>query len=190
MTRSFSAQPVDQDLLDDLCAEAMRAPTAGNTAGVRMSTVASELVAQYFAVATDLSWRETSPRFAGLSRAGAVVIVTSRPEDYLARYAEPDKLSSGLHESAAWPLPYWHADAAMAAMALLLLIEESGWQATLWGNFRHGDDVLAWARIEDETLFGAVLIGRGDGNDVPSPSLDRTVPTRAQRVGRVEPTPS
>jgi len=30
--------------------------------------------------------------------------------------------------------PYWHTDAAMATMALLLLIEESGWQAALWAT--------------------------------------------------------
>ena len=190
MVRSFDGTPVNLDWLDGLCATALWAPSAGNSAGVRMRTIGQDLLPQYFEVATDETWRQSARRAPGLQRAGGVVLITARPQDYLARYAEPDKLSSGLHESAAWPLPYWHADAAMAAMALLLLIEESGWQATLWGNFRHGDDVLAWARIEDETLFGAVLIGRGDGNDVPSPSLDRTVPTRAQRVGRVEPTPS
>jgi hypothetical protein len=105
----------------------------------------------------------------------------------VARYAEVDKLNSGLDDESKWPIPYWHTDAAMATMALLLLIEESGWQAALWGNFRHEDDILKWARIEDEDLFATVLIGRADGKDVASSSLAREVPSRESRVREVEP---
>jgi hypothetical protein len=112
-------------------------------------------------------------------------LVTTRPQDYTERYAEPDKASSGLDDQKAWPVPYWHTDAAMATMALLLLIEEGGWQATMWGSFRHHEEVLSWAAIDDEVLFGAVLIGKADGNDVPSASLSRTVPSRTSRVRRV-----
>jgi nitroreductase len=187
MTRSFRPEPVDQDLLDQLCVEALRAPTAGNSAGVRMTTIAPEHVAQYFEVATDASWRATSPRFEGLSRAGAVVIVTSRPQDYTARYGESDKGSSGLADRDAWTVPYWHTDAAMATMALLLLVQERGLGASLWGNFRHDDDVLAWARITDEVLFGSVLVGVPDGQDHASASLARDVISRGQRVRRVGP---
>jgi nitroreductase len=185
MTRSFSGDPVDQDLLDSLCAEALRAPTAGNCAGVRMSTVAHEHVGGYLAVATDEQWRASSRRYEGLARAGAVVLVTSRPQDYFMRYAKADKASSGLAQRENWHVPYWHADAAMAAMALLLLLEERGFAATLWGNFRHDADVLRWAQIDDEELFATVLIGVSDGNDYPSNSLDQPVPTRSQRVRRV-----
>ena len=152
-----------------------------------MTTIAPEHVAQYFEVATDASWRATSPRFEGLSRAGAVVIVTSRPQDYTARYGESDKGSSGLADRDAWTVPYWHTDAAMATMALLLLVQERGLGASLWGNFRHDDDVLAWARITDEVLFGSVLVGVPDGQDHASASLARDVISRGQRVRRVGP---
>lgn len=190
MVRSFDGTPVDLEWLEGLCATALWAPSAGNSAGVRMHTVGHEFLPQYFNVATDEQWRTGARRADGLQRAGAVVLVTTRPQDYVARYTEPDKSNSGLGDEQAWPLPYWHTDAAMATMALLLLIEEDGWQATLWGNFRRGDDVLNWAGIKDEALFGAVLVGRGDGNDPRSGSLQRTVPARAQRVRRVAPTPS
>src|ERR1019366_33658 len=185
MTRSFRPGPVDQDLLSDLCAEALRAPTAGNSAGVRLPLVGRDQVSQYFAVATDLAWREASARFSGLSRCGAVVIVTSRPQDYVSRYGERDKASSGLAHLDDWTVPYWHTDAAMATMALLLLLEERGLGATLWGNFRHGDDVLRWAQIDDEELFATVLIGVSDSIHHPSKSLGLRVPTRTQRVRRV-----
>jgi len=115
------------------------------------------------------------------------VIITSRPNDYIARYAEDDKAKSGLSEKDAWPIPYWHTDAAMAAMALLLLIEEAGLQATIWGNFRNDAAVLSWAGVKDEELFASILIGRGDGNDVASKSLQREVPSRSNRVRRVQP---
>jgi nitroreductase len=185
MSRSFDGTSVDPEWLAGLCAEALWAPTAGNAAGVRFHVVDASHVKGFLDVATDAAWRASSRRYDGLARAGAAVLVTSRPEDYLARYAEADKLSSGLAERDAWPLPYWHTDAAMATMALLLLLEESGWQATIWGNFRHDAAVREWAGLGDEELFASVLIGRGDASDVRSASLERDVPSRRERVRRV-----
>jgi nitroreductase len=185
MSRSFDGTPVDLAWLEDRCTEALWAPTAGNAAGVRLHVIDAAHVKEFLHVATDAEWRETSRRYEGLSRAGAVVLVTSRPEDYLARYAESDKSSSGLSQRNAWPLPYWHTDAAMATMALLLLLEESGWQATIWGNFRHDAAVREWAGLSQDELFASVLIGRSDANDVRSGSLDRDVPARRERVRRV-----
>lgn len=193
MIRSFDATPVDERWLDETCATALWAPTAGNSAGVSMHTIGADLVGAYFERATDPEWRRDSPRAAGLARAGAVVLVTSRPQAYLDRYGEPDKRTSGLSTMAAWPIPYWHTDAAMATMALLLLLEEAGWSSTIWGNFRHDREVLDWAGAPEESLFASVLIGRPDGNDQRSRSLERAVPARSARVRRVgfspEPTP-
>ena len=185
MTRSFTSERIEQAMIDDLCELALCAPTAGNSAGVRMTTLAADQVPAYFEVATDAAWRERSPRFAGLARAGAVVIVTSRPQDYFARYAAADKSSSRLEDPDAWNVPYWHTDAAMATMSLLLLLEERGLGATIWGNFRRDAEVLAWASASDEVLFATVLIGARDADDRPSSSLARDVPTRRQRVRHV-----
>jgi nitroreductase len=187
MVRSFDGTPVDSTWLAELCAQALWAPTAGNSAGVRFHTIGPEICAQYFEVATDEEWRANARRAEGLQRAGAIVLVTSRPGEYVARYSEADKRGAGLDDESKWLVPYWHTDAAMATMALLLLIEESGWQAALWGNFRHEAEILRWAKIEDEDLFATVLIGKADGNDVTSSSLARDVPSRASRVRAVEP---
>jgi hypothetical protein len=187
MTRSFDGTPVNDAWLDELCAEALWSPTAGNSAGVRLYTLSAKYVAEYMDVATDEAWRARSRRSNGLRRAGGVVLVTTRPQDYLARYGEADKVASGLGDRSNWPLPYWHTDAAMTTMALLLLIEESDWQATLWGNFRNEAAVLRWAGIDDEELFATVLIGRSDGNDAASSSLSRRVPSRHDRVRRLSP---
>lgn len=187
MVRSFDGTPVDVEWLEERCATAMWAPTAGNSAGVRMHVVGADGLDGYFAAATDADWRARSRRLPGLARAGAAVLVTSRVGDYVERYREPDKSGAGLEERDHWPIPYWHTDAAMATMSLLLLLEEGGWQATLWGNFRRDSEVREWAHLLDEELFATVLVGRGDGRDVTSASLDRTVPARRARVSRVEP---
>ncbi len=185
MVRAFDATPVDQAWLDDICFESLRAPTAGNSAGVRMHTFGASRVGDYLDVATDVQWRSSSRRAPGIARAGGGVLVTSRPQDYTARYGEAGKAQSGLADRSAWTIPYWHTDAAMATMALLLLIEEAGWHATMWGNFRHEEAVLAWAGAHDEELFATVLVGRADGSDAPSASLSRPVPTRRERVRRI-----
>jgi nitroreductase len=185
MVRSFDGTAIDQDWLDARCAEALRAPSAGNAAGVRMYSVGAHHVGDYLRAATDERWRASAPRFAGLSRAGAVVLVTTRPQDYVSRYGEEDKSSSGLDEPSAWTIPYWYSDAGMAMMALLLLLEEAGLAATLWGNFRRGANVLAWAGVEDEELVASILVGHADGGDWPSRSLAREVAPRTSRVARV-----
>jgi nitroreductase len=187
MTRSFDGTPVDDAWLEERCAEALWSPTAGNSAGVRLYTLGANYVDAYLDVASDEAWRASSRRYEGVRRAGGVVLVTSRPEDYLARYGEADKAASGLSDRENWPLPYWHTDAAMATMALLLLLEESNWQATIWGNFRNNDAVLRWAGISDEELFATVFVGRSDGKDVASSSLVRSVPSRSERVRRLTP---
>ncbi|MHB8378784.1 MAG: nitroreductase family protein [Acidimicrobiales bacterium] len=187
MTRSFDGTPVDNDWLDELCADALWSPTAGNSAGVRLYTLGAAYVGAYVDVASDEAWRASSRRYEGVLRAGGVVMVTTRPEDYFARYAEADKAASGLSTRENWPLPYWHTDAAMVTMALLLLLEESDWQATIWGNFRKSDEVLRWAGVHDEELFASVFIGHSDGNDAVSRSLNRRVPSRAERVRRLAP---
>lgn len=187
MVRSFDATPVDEGELEDLCAQSLWAPTAGNAAGVRMHVVGPTFVRAYFEVATDEAWRTSARRAPGLQRAGAVVLVTSNRSAYLDRYGEDDKVMSGLNDERSWTVPYWHTDAAMATMALLLLLEERGLAATLWGNFRHEEQILAWANIDGEDLFASVLLGHPDGNDVASASLERDVLPRSRRVTRVVP---
>ena len=187
MTRSFDATAVDPQWLEERCAEALWAPTAGNSAGVRMQVIEQGHLSDFFTHATDPSWRDHARRAPGLLRAGAGVLVTALPSLYLERYAEPDKVGSGLSALEEWPLPYWHADAAMATMALLLLLEEAGLAATIWGSFRHAAAILHWAKCADEELFATVLLGYPDGHDVPSRSLQRPVPPRRERVTRVHP---
>jgi nitroreductase len=189
MVRSFSDRPLDPALVADLLADALRAPTAGNTRGTAWVVLEGpEQTASYWEHATTEGWRRGSARWPGLSRAPVVALSLAWPDAYLARYDEPDKAASGLGSgggAGAWPVPYWFADAAFAAMTLLLGATGAGLGACFLGNFRGEGPLLASLGVpEGWRLFGAVLLGHPDGRDHPSPSLSRQGPTDAQRVHR------
>ena len=187
MIRSFSGAPVDEELLGELAELSLLAPTAGNARGIELLLLVGPTeVAAYFAATTDARWRARSTRFAGLSRAAAVVLVLANPAAYVERYAAEDKRSSGLGTGPeAWPVPYWIGDAGAAAMALMLACEEAGLGCCFLGAFRGTDAFIEHLGAPPAFLaYGAILIGNPDGNDHRSASLDRPGTRRAQRVHR------
>ena len=116
-----------------------------------------------------------------------VLLAYTSPDAYVARYSEGDKAVSGLGAGQeAWPVPYWVGDAAFAVMAVLLGAVDAGLGACILGTFR-GEAALAerlgvpggWR------LFCAVLLGRPDGRDHRSASLDRAGPGTAERIHHV-----
>lgn len=183
MVRSFDGTAPSHETLAKWAELALCAPTAGNSAGVRLVVMEGESISDYFTTATDPTWRASAERAAGLQRAGAVIAAFSCPNLYTTRYGESDKAASGLRDANAWTVPYWHTDAAMAVMQLLLLVEHDDWSACFWGNFRNESAVRELCGLTDEwQLFGTVLIGHDDGNDRQSASLRRDVAPRAQRI--------
>ena len=93
--------PVDPAVLDSMLQAALRAPSAGNTAGT--SWVILEGAAEtalYWESTTDQAWRATSARSPGLRRAPVILLAYSSAEAYVARYAEPDKAASGPGDAA------------------------------------------------------------------------------------------
>jgi nitroreductase len=186
MTRAFDGTELDEDHLVELCAEALRAPTAGNARGVRAVVLPGRAgVHDYLEAATDAEWRASSPRAPGLVAAGGAIAVVCEPHAYAARYAEDDKSASGLGDVERWPIPFWHTDAAFATMTLLLLAEDAGLAACFLGAFRHAEEVLSLVNAPSGTLlFGAVLLGHSAPAQRPSASLARVGPTRLERVVR------
>jgi len=150
MVRSFSDRSVDPALLDELVADALRAPSAGNARGTAWLLLeGSERTAVYWAHTTTEEWRQRSRRWQGLSRAPVAALSLASPAEYVARYGEDDKAASGLgpgpaQGEAAWPVPYWFGDAAFATMALLLRATEAGLGACFLGSFR-GEEALLGA---------------------------------------------
>ncbi len=174
MTRNFLATPVDRADLDGLLAEALRAPSAGNTQGRDLVVLEGpDQTDRYWKATTDVAWRARSRRFEGLRRAPVIVLAFSDPGAYVDRYAEPDKARPDGTE-VEWVVPYWHTDAAFAVMTLLLGAADRGLGAAFLGNFR-GEDALK-AELDVPTSrrwFGAVLLGTADRPDPPSTSAGR-----------------
>jgi nitroreductase len=187
MVRSFSTEPIDTAVIDRIVRAALRSPTAGNTDGTTWVVLEGpEQVARYWDATTDEGWRNSSARWPGLQRAPVVLLAYADPEAYVARYAEADKVASGLGENAAgWPVPYWYGDAAFGVMVALLGAVDAGLGACILGSFR-GEACLArelgippgWR------LFCTVLLGHPDGADHRSPSLDRIRHATEARIPR------
>ena len=173
MTRSFTGDPVDPDVLDTLLDLALRAPSAGNTQGRDLVVLTGpDQTARFWEAATDETWRRRSRRFAGLSRAPVIILAVADPGAYDARYREPDKDEAT--GTAGWPVPYWHVDAGFVALQLLLLAGEAGLGAAFLGNFRNEDAVKEAFGIPPAVAWtGTVLIGHPAPDDPPSASLAR-----------------
>jgi nitroreductase len=187
MVRSFSTDPVDPATLDRLLLGALRSPTAGNSRGTAWVVLEGpDQTSLYFDATVDEEWRRSSPRWDGLRRAPVILLAYASAAQYVARYGEPDKSASGLGDGPErWPVPYWTGDAAFGVMALLLEAVDAGLGACILGAFRGEAELADRLGVPpDWRLFCAVALGRGDGNDHRSASLDRTGPTDAERIHR------
>lgn len=188
MVRSFSAEPLGRDEVDLILQAALRSPTAGNTQGTAwVALEGPDQTALYFDATTDEAWRTRHKEWSdGLARAPVVLLAYISPDAYVDRYAEEDKATGGLGETAAaWPVPYWIGDAAFGVMTVLLAAVDAGLGACVLGAFR-GEAELA-ARLDVPPgwrLFCAVLLGHPDGGDHRSASLDRDSPKPSERIHR------
>jgi nitroreductase len=185
MVRSFSAEPVDDAVVSGIFEAALRAPSAGNTGGTAWLILRGDAeTTLYWDATTDAAWRTASPRWEGLRRVPVVALAYSSAEAYLDRYGEPDKAASGLGAGEeAWPVPYWTGDAAFGVMTVLLGAVDAGLGACLLGNFRGEETLGAALRVPAGwRLFGAVLLGRPDGGDHRSASLDRSGTVSSDRL--------
>ncbi len=161
MTRSFTAEPVGDDLLVELLDVARRVPSAGNTQGFDFVVLAG-------ATQTQRYWRASfSPQararfaFQGLFAAPVLVTVWADPNAYLRRYSEPDKAPSQLARSqTAWTTPYWLVDASFAAMALQYAAVSVGLGVLFFGMFDHAAAIAATLGVPaDREPVGTVAIG-------------------------------
>jgi nitroreductase len=181
MVRSFAADPIDTAVLDRLLEDSLGGPSAGNTRGVAWVVLSGEETATYWDHATTANWRSGATRYPGLSRAPVIALSVCSPAAYVERYSEADKSGSGLGSldsdgggEEAWPVPYWFGDAAFSTMLLLVGATAAGLGAAFLGNFRGEEPLLGALGIPPGwRLFGAVVIGRPDGEDHRSASLSR-----------------
>lgn len=187
MCRSFAPLPVEPGVLEAIVSGALRSPTAGNSGGTAWVVLEADETSAYWDATTDDAWRARNPdRAAGLRRAPVVLLAYASPDAYVTRYAEADKADGVLGAGVdGWPVPYWFGDAAFGVMAVLLGAVDAGLGACFLGAFR-GEAALGEALGVPAgwRLFGVVVLGHPDGQDHPSPSLDRNLPGPSERVHR------
>lgn len=167
MTRSFEDRRVDPELVERILSAGLRGPTAGHTQGVDLLVL--EGPAQ-----TGRYWDATLPAgdragfpWPGLLAAPLLVVVLSSEAAYRRRYAEPDKAATTV--DGAFDVPWWHVDAAFAALLLQLAAADAGLGALFFATHRVPALCEAFGVPDGWTPVGTVAIGH-PAPDRPSSS--------------------
>jgi len=167
MVRRFTREPVADETLLRVLEIARHAPSAGFSQGFRLVVLDDPGRLEWF-------WRVTTPpdelsELDELIATGPPVIVlpfTSKAV-YLDRYSAPDKARFGLQSEDAWPVPFWHVDAGMAIMLILLAAIDEGLSGWYFGIVQGETDLLPELGVPDQyALLGAIAIGHRSPDDV------------------------
>ena len=178
MVRSFLDDPVPPAAVDAICDLARRAPSAGNAAAVEFLVLECAGVAEYWDATLPES-RRAGFAWPGLLRAPVLVVTWTDPLAYLRRYREPDKAAAGRRlglgsDAAAWPVPYWFADAGASVMTMLLAAADRGLGACFFGLFDREEAVRRrFGAPPGRRAVGTVALGRPAPDDRPSRSAQR-----------------
>ena len=186
MTRAFTTEPVDREVVDDIVDLARRSPAAGNTAALDFLVLErADQVARYWDTTLPPERRDGFP-WPDLLVAPVMIVPYVRPEAYTDRYGEPDKARTGLGEElGAWSTPYWWVDGGMAAMLVLLAAADHDLGALFFGLFEHEPDVaMTFGVPADRRAIGAIAIGHPAGEQRPSQSSGRAKPGLDEIVHR------
>ncbi|MEL7156351.1 MAG: nitroreductase family protein, partial [Actinomycetota bacterium] len=174
MVRDFEPDPLPPGELDELLDLARRAPSAGNSQAAAFVVLDEpELVARYWDTTLPEPRRERF-RWQGLLQAPALVLVTTRPEAYVSRYAEADKAATGRGDGAhRWPVPYWWVDAGAVVQNVLLLAVARRWGACLFGPFDHEPALRRAFDLDDDLRLVATIALGHPRPDEPGRSAGR-----------------
>ncbi|MGI9033903.1 MAG: nitroreductase family protein [Acidimicrobiales bacterium] len=172
MVRNFEDRPLVADMVDRLVGAALRAPSAGFAQGVDLLVLeGSEQTGRFWAACPAPPGSEARSCRPGVLQAPLLIVVLSSERVYRDRYAEPDKAWSGLAEGP-WPVPYWHVDAAFAALLVLLTAVDEGLGALFFGVSDTAGLRAAFGIPGEYTPVGVVAVGHALA-ERPSASLTR-----------------
>ena len=160
MVRAYDpSRPVRHEVVDELLELATHAPSAGFSQGWRFLVLQEEPERDAFWTATDPGG-VPDPWLAGMRTAPVLIVVFADKQTYLDRYAEPDKGWTDRDESR-WPVPYWHIDAGMASLLMLLTAVDEGLGACFFGipPERIPSYRSAFGVPDSFTPIGAVSVG-------------------------------
>jgi nitroreductase len=172
MVRAFDDRPLPPEVVERILANGARAPSAGFAQGWAFLVLEGpEETGRFWAASSPPDANRARTRWPGVLRAPLLVVVLADEGAYRRRYAEPDKVASGLAQRP-WPVPYWHVDAGFAALLMLLTAVDAGLGALFFGVSDHEGLRRAFGVPDDLTPIGAVAVGH-PMPDEPSPSLAR-----------------
>ena len=125
MVRSYTSDPVEPAVVDLALRNAVRAPSAGFSQGWSFLVLDTPADTERFWRAASDDVDDPDTWLAGMMSAPVVILPCSSKAAYLERYAEDDKGWTDRAEER-WPMPYWHMDAAMASLLILLTATDEG----------------------------------------------------------------
>jgi nitroreductase len=160
MTRSFTDQPVADEMLHRIVSLASMAPSAGKTQGWHLVVLRGTDTATFWDATLEPE-RRANFRWQGLLQAPVIALAFADPQAYVLRYAEADKASTGLGEGVdRWATPYWTVDASMAVNTLLLAAHDEGLGALFFAVFRGEEALRQTLGVPDQLqLLGALALG-------------------------------
>lgn len=169
MVRSFAEDPVPEEILARILANAQRAPSAGFSQGWAFVVLVGRAeTAPFWEAVSDAEWR-AAPNWPGLLRAPVIVVPLTDEGAYRDRYAEADKASRPGPSA-----PWWLVDTAFATMVMLLSTVDAGLGALFFGLRQRDEEVRRALGIPARYQpLGAVALGWPDGQDRPSASVTR-----------------
>jgi nitroreductase len=184
MVRAYAAdRPVPPELVDRVCAAALRVPSAGFTQGVSLlALTGAEQRAAYWSAAAGTA---QSRWLAGMRTAPVLVLLWTSQEAYLDRYARPDKGWAD-RDPGRWSAPYWFVDSGMAALAMLLTATDVGLGAGFFGvpAGRIGAVRAAFGVPADQLSVGVVSLGYAAPDGVPGSPARRSRRPPAELIHR------
>ncbi len=185
MVRAFTDETLDDALVEQLLDLCRRAPSAGNSQPLSFLVLRGDDVDRYWTTTMPDAQARTSFRWQGLLRAPVLVVPYVRPAAYTDRYAEADKVATGLGAGVdAWPVPYWWVDGGAAVQNLLLAATAAGLGACFFGQFgREADVRSAFGVPDDQRALGTVALG-WPAPDEPGRSRHRPRPPLGDIVHR------
>ncbi|NAZ82094.1 nitroreductase family protein [Kineococcus sp. R8] len=173
MVRRYdAARPVADDVLDRVLAAALRAPSAGGSAGRDLLVLRTPAARARFWADTTADRPGPGDRWlTGMRTAPVVVLCLADPRAYAERYARADKPGPD-RDAERWEVPWWDVDTGMSALLLLLAAVDEGLGACLFGVPAAAHDALraSFGVPADRRFVAAVSLGHRAPDEASRPS--------------------